>query len=183
MWKLWVVAKRDACLCKESQGVTLSINFPAAEAGFVLCQLQDDTLMHRVDFEWIWKGLKSQALSCRCQEIQEVRNVLETWCDAIGSYLSVLHQPPQHLYLERFKQETHNSSWDFVGDAKREEVKVDFEDEEDGDEMPRHLVARTQGLTVSDVLSKDLRQVLWKLNAMTCNYCNWMRLVQLSMIA
>ena len=62
----------------------------------------------------------------------------------------------------------------------RQEVRVskspgDFEDE-DVDKMPRSTAV---GL---DML-KDLRQVFWNLNnAITFNYCNWMQLVQLSMI-
>ena len=114
----------DACLCKESQGWHWASIFLLRRQAlsFVSCKMI--LPMHRVDFEWIWKGLKSLVLSCRCQEIQEVRNVLETWCDATWSNLSVLHQPPQHLYLERFKQETHNSSWDFMGGASARKSKL-----------------------------------------------------------
>ena len=109
-----------------------------------------------------------------------MRNVLDTWCHAIGSDVSSLSFLRQHLsaYIwKRFGQTPRNSWWDFVGDASAR--KSEFrsarkrEEDEDVDKMPRHLVARRRAWHV-----KGLAPGLLELE-----YCNYIQLLQLDAVS
>ena len=182
-------SERDACLSKESQGWDWASIFPMRRQAlcFVSCKMicRCNPMQH-VEFEWTWKGLKSPVLSCRRQEIQEVRNVLDTWCHAIGSDVSFLSFLRQHLStyvwkdLDKRPTILGGISWGMPARGSQSfEAAWRFRRRRRGQDASS-LGSTAVGL---DML-KDLRQVFWNLNnAITLNYCNWMQLVQLSMIA
>ena len=133
--------------------------------------------MHRVELEWV--EITSSILSTSRNSKSEKCSWHLVSCNRVKF---TFHSPtPQHLYLKRFEQATHNSSCDFVIPARGSQS---FEAAWRFRRRRRGQDATSIGSTVVglDILAKDLRQVFSKLNATTCNaitfnYCNWVQLV------